>query len=132
MVQLSNGTTGPVAGSIKMGVELVEKSDIGGKSMRILLVAGLVLALDQVSKLIIASQMSPGESIPVIQGVFHLTFVRNPGAAFSLLPYRTAFLVLVAVLVMGAILYALSREQIQGSLARLPWYCNWEGRPATW
>lgn len=57
-------------------------------------VALMVLALDQAVKTIVRSSMFEGQSIPVIPEVFHLTFVRNVGAAFGLLPgYQPIFIV---------------------------------------
>jgi signal peptidase II len=44
----------------------------------------LALPLDQLSKLWIASHAAYGVPRPVIEGFFYLTYVRNPGAAFSL------------------------------------------------
>lgn len=43
-----------------------------------------VVALDQLTKLYIHSGWTLGESVPVIPGFFHLTYVRNPGAAFGI------------------------------------------------
>lgn len=53
--------------------------------LRIFLAAlGLALPLDQLSKLWVASHAAYGIPRPVIEGLFYLTYVRNPGAAFSL------------------------------------------------
>ena len=49
--------------------------------------------------------MDIGQSIPVINNLLYITYVRNPGAAFGLLPYRTLFLVIVTLLVVGFIIY---------------------------
>lgn len=50
----------------------------------LVIAAAAILILDQITKAIVVSSMSEGQSIPVIDGVLHWTFVRNPGAAFSL------------------------------------------------
>ncbi|MBD1848623.1 signal peptidase II [Leptolyngbya sp. FACHB-711] len=42
------------------------------------------LIVDQVTKLLVFSTFELGQTIPLIQDVFHLTFVTNKGAAFSL------------------------------------------------
>ncbi|MBD2461968.1 lipoprotein signal peptidase [Oscillatoria sp. FACHB-1407] len=42
------------------------------------------LALDQVTKYWIVQSFELGQSVPLWEGVFHLTFVTNKGAAFSL------------------------------------------------
>jgi len=54
--------------------------------------------LDQGSKFMVDALMHTGQSIPVIRGIFHLTYVQNPGGAFGILPYRTGFFVLAALL----------------------------------
>ncbi|HAT98510.1 MAG TPA: signal peptidase II, partial [Acidaminococcaceae bacterium] len=41
----------------------------------------LVLVFDRITKMAVISRMVEGESIPVINGIFHLTYVLNPGAA---------------------------------------------------
>ena len=49
-----------------------------------LLVALVILGLDQATKEIVRRSMQLYESIPIFPG-FSLTYVRNPGAAFSML-----------------------------------------------
>lgn len=43
------------------------------------------VALDQVTKIYIHTHFQLGESITVIENLFNLTYVRNPGAAFGFL-----------------------------------------------
>jgi signal peptidase II len=64
---------------------------------------GLILLLDQITKFYVDSSMRLHESIPVIQGLFSITHVRNPGAAFGFLAdasplFRSIFFVAVTVL----------------------------------
>ena len=67
--------------------------------------AGIVL-LDQITKYIVRATMSVGESIPVLGDFFQLTFVKNSGAAFSMLSGARTLLVLLPVLVVaGALVY---------------------------
>lgn len=74
--------------------------------MRLLaLTAAAVFVLDRITKAVVQARMALGESIPVVPGVFHLSYVRNPGAAFGLFPDRTAFFVVATVLVVGLILW---------------------------
>ncbi len=47
-------------------------------------VACAVLALDQLTKLYIHANFGLGESVPVIRDIFHITYVRNTGAAFGI------------------------------------------------
>ncbi|MDP6618120.1 MAG: signal peptidase II [Nitrospinota bacterium] len=69
-------------------------------------VAAAVVVLDQVTKIIVQRLFFLGESIPVIDGFFNLTYVRNSGAAFSFLasgdpawviPFFTIITLVVAV-----------------------------------
>ena len=48
-------------------------------------IAAFVVALDQLIKLYVHANFSLGESVPVIQDIFHITYVRNLGAAFGIL-----------------------------------------------
>jgi len=45
----------------------------------------LSIPLDQLSKEWIVRSLTYADEIPVIQGFFHITHVRNPGAAFGIL-----------------------------------------------
>ncbi|WP_406678203.1 signal peptidase II [Moorella sp. ACPs] len=74
--------------------------------MPFLLLVALVLGLDQLSKYIIRVNFQPNESLPVINSVFHLTYINNPGAAFGLLANKTPVFVTVTVMVVVVILAA--------------------------
>jgi len=65
----------------------------------------IVVILDRITKIIIQSNMSLGESITVIPGFFHLTYILNPGAAFGMLAGKKWLLIVTAFLVLGAIIY---------------------------
>ena len=78
--------------------------------MHFFLIALAVLAADQISKYFIVQLMEPHQSIPIIENIFHITYVRNFGAAFGLLPNRTILFVLVSLSV--AFLILLFHRQI--------------------
>ena len=64
--------------------------------------------IDQISKLIISSSFSLGESMPIIKDVLHLTYIHNRGAAFGMMAdSRWVFMIIssVAILLMAAYLY---------------------------
>ncbi len=42
------------------------------------------LVLDRVTKYIVDSNMQVGQTVPVIENVFHFTYIQNQGAAFSM------------------------------------------------
>ena len=51
----------------------------------VLLLAGAIVALDQLTKLVALDRLPLGASMPVIDGFLSLTLVLNPGLAFGLL-----------------------------------------------
>lgn len=80
-----------------------------GKYLWVMSVALAIVLLDQVTKLWIAASMRLHQSIPVIDGFFDLTYVRNSGAAFSMFAghsatYRIPFFVAVSTIAVGVIL----------------------------
>ena len=76
-----------------------------------IIAALLMIALDQVVKYWAFTSLQAQHTIPLIENVFHLTYVENRGAAFSLFSQfdsRWIFVVL-AVVITIAILISLSR-----------------------
>ena len=63
----------------------------------------LVLFLDRVTKMAVVSKMTEGESIPVFENIFHLTYVLNPGAAFGMLPHNRTFFLVIGIAAIVAI-----------------------------
>lgn len=79
--------------------------------MYYLLILVLVVA-DQASKAYIRSGMMPGDSIPVIAQIFHITYVQNTGAAFSILQNEPLLLkVLPIALIVGIAIYLYRKGQ---------------------
>jgi len=80
------------------------------KMMRLGVVAGSILILDQVTKALILAHLPLGGSIPVIRGFFDLTHVHNPGGAFGFLAgmsaeIRSLLFIAVSLVAAGLILY---------------------------
>lgn len=65
-----------------------------------------LLSLDQGSKLYIENNFLLGESQPVIEGIFHFTYVRNTGVSFGMLA-DNLFLILILQLIIIFILICL-------------------------
>lgn len=55
------------------------------KYIWLLIVSTLLIAIDQVTKIYVHTHFHLGESVPVVQNFFNLTYVRNFGAAFGFL-----------------------------------------------
>ena len=71
-----------------------------------------VVAADRATKLMVMHGMERGESIPVIPGLFSLTYVHNPGAAFGAFansPLREPLLVFVAVAAVAGLVWLITK-----------------------
>ena len=86
--------------------------------MPILLLALGIVSVDQWSKYYLQSHLMPGMSVPVIENIFHITYVLNPGAAFGIFEHQTAFFVVVAISMLSAVLYFYPRIPVGYPLLR--------------
>lgn len=82
------------------------------KYLLLMCLTGLVISLDQITKLYVHTQFALHESYPVIPGLFHITYVRNFGAAFGILgqssaSFREVFFLMVPPVACITILYIL-------------------------
>lgn len=69
-------------------------------------IALVIFLLDRFSKVLVLRFMEYGQSIPLLEGIFHLTSHRNRGAAFGILQnQRMFFLVMTLIIVSGIIWY---------------------------
>ena len=87
--------------------------------MSTLLLALFIVIMDQVSKFYIQTHMALGMSIPILQNVFHITYILNPGAAFGLLENQTTFFVVIAVFMVLVTIYFYPKIPKQYKLLRL-------------
>lgn len=65
----------------------------------------LILALDQVTKYLIVNNFTLYQSRPIIDNIFHLTYVQNRGAAFGVFQGQITFFIIVTFLVLAMIIY---------------------------
>ena len=70
-----------------------------------LIISAALVGCDILTKYLITSNMSVGETIPIIDGVFHLTYVKNTGAAFSILTGQRLFLILLPLIIVVALVF---------------------------
>ncbi|WP_307759958.1 signal peptidase II [Peptostreptococcus russellii] len=59
----------------------------------------ILIALDQFSKIAVQQMLSGRSSLPIINGIFHLTYVENRGAAFGLMQGKQIIFAIVAAVV---------------------------------
>ncbi len=76
---------------------------------RAIALCALVVALDQVAKAIVESELVPGEKVDVL-GPLGLTLAHNTGVAFGLAGGSAAPLIAFAILALGLVGFLLSRH----------------------
>ena len=62
-----------------------------------------IVIVDQLTKIVVQQTMALYQSIPIVDGAFSLTYVRNTGAAFGIFAgsveiFRRPFLILISIL----------------------------------
>ena len=83
------------------------------KAMNVIYIALAVLAADQAVKFYIAGHFAVGESLPVAENIFHITYVLNAGAAFGILE-GNRWLFLAVALVALVLVWAERRFFLEG------------------
>jgi signal peptidase II len=84
----------------------------------------IIVALDQLTKLLVRAEIPVHGSVPVIPGLLNLVHVRNTGAAFGFLnavefPYKSAVVALVATAALAGIALYAARISSHARLARV-------------
>jgi len=75
---------------------------------------GFIIVADQITKLIVDRSMPLYHSIPVIEHLFSLTYIRNTGAAFGIFSgsaaaFRVPFLIVFSLVAVGFVVTMLRR-----------------------
>lgn len=66
----------------------------------------LGIILDQLTKWLSVTFLAKVNTVPLISGVLHLTYVENRGAAFGMLSgHRYVFMILSTVMIVGLLIY---------------------------
>lgn len=89
-----------------------------------LIVAVVVVVLDQITKALIRPALALHQSREVIPGVLDLTRVHNTGAAFGMLngvdfPFKTVVLFLIATLALAGVAWYAANVPLTDRLARI-------------
>jgi signal peptidase II len=87
---------------------------LNSKFKLVLFLVVAIVALDQATKAIVDRSMLLNHSVPVIDGIFSLTYIRNTGAAFGFLArsgefFRRTFLIGFSIAAIGFIVVMLRR-----------------------
>ena len=91
------------------------------KYLILLATVAVAVLLDFITKAYIDSNMSLHESVVVIGGLLNITYVRNPGAAFSFLAsaspgFRSVFFLTVTILSIVLVLYYIAKSRTEEPL----------------
>jgi signal peptidase II len=96
----------------------LEGRSVKKKYVLVLAIAGLVILLDQLTKAWIMMTMRIHEGFPVVDGLFNIVHVRNPGAAFGFLAgaspaFRSVFFIAVTAAAILLILQYLRKARVE-------------------
>ena len=69
-----------------------------------LILSVIMVISDLATKYLVTSSMALNETLPLIDNIFHLTYVRNSGAAFSMLSGQRIILILLPLLIISVII----------------------------
>jgi signal peptidase II len=78
-----------------------------------------VVALDQVSKRVVATTFAPGESRIVVPHLLWLTYVQNHAGAFGMFGSNAALLIVLAVAVLGMFWFSFRDSATRSRLVRI-------------
>jgi signal peptidase II len=87
---------------------------LSSKTKRVVVLLAVIVAFDQLTKFIVDRSMPLHHSIPVIDNLFSLTYIRNTGAAFGFLAgsaaaFRLPFLIVFSLVAIGFVVAMLRR-----------------------
>lgn len=71
-----------------------------------LLLAAILVLIDQITKILASNYLKDGEPISIIKDVFSLHYLENTGAAFGIFKDQQLFFIIMTIMVLGVVLYA--------------------------
>ena len=78
---------------------------------KILPISLLLVVIDQIVKILVINKMTLQKSIIVINNFFNITYVRNTGAAWSILSGNVLLLIMISIIALGVIYYYLIKDK---------------------
>ena len=65
----------------------------------------IIVALDQLTKLLVREFMQPSQSIPIIKNIFHITYTHNTGTFFGLMQGANTLFIWFSIIIIGVVIY---------------------------
>lgn len=90
------------------------------KIIGIISMIGLVF-LDQIVKAIVVDKMALGDGFAIINGVLHMQYVRNTGAAWGIFPNSILFFIVFALFVSLGLMYIYIKLPLDKHFTILHW-----------
>ncbi len=75
-----------------------------------------IVAVDAVTKLLAIRHLALIDTLPLWEGVFHLTYVENRGAAFGMMQGGRVFFVVISLIIIAAMFYMVRRYKNRSKL----------------
>lgn len=79
---------------------------------KIALVSVIVIVIDVISKVLVQSFLTYNSRVTIIANFFYLNYVKNTGAAFSILEGSTYILTIIGVIVILYLIYYIKKNKI--------------------
>jgi signal peptidase II len=94
------------------------------KFLYLIVITCLIVAIDQLTKMYITMNFRLHESFPIIKDIFHITYVRNTGAAFGIfrdanITFRTIFFLSLPPIAMLVIFFLLKASPDKDKIQNL-------------
>lgn len=83
---------------------------------KIIGLSSIFLIIDIIVKLLVQNTMYYNESIKIIDKFFYLTYVKNTGAAWSILSGKQTFLILITIIIIVVLLLYLYKKKTHTKL----------------
>ena len=83
---------------------------------KIIGLSSIFLIIDIVVKVLVKSKLVLNESIKIIDNFFYITYVKNTGAAWSILSGKQVFLILFSIIVIVSLFIYLYKKKIYTKL----------------
>lgn len=89
---------------------------------KILFITAIILfILDRISKILVISNITESTFYPLIKGVISLTYLKNTGAAFSLLQDKQIFLISISIFIIIFIFKYFIKHTLPNKFTQIAW-----------
>ena len=82
----------------------------------LLIMIFILISFDQIIKFLVKRLLSKYETLPIIDSVLHLTYVKNYGAAFGFLQNQKNFLILITSLILIGVIVFMFLKKIHNNM----------------